>query len=109
MATTVTAKPQTEISGPGLRNIGQLGGQHDRKISTQSLCQDQVSWRDFVLAALRCTSLRVKLIDNEITAIGTALRAGFISPDTALAWAEETAPGCVGFIPEAVTADGVAV
>ena len=45
---------------------------------------DQTSRRDFVLAALRSTCLRVKLIENEIAAIGTALKGGFITPDTAL-------------------------
>jgi hypothetical protein len=62
----------------------------------------QASRRDFILAQLRGTSLRVKLIDNEIAAIGTALKAGFITPDTALEWAEEMAPGCIGFIPDTV-------
>ena len=65
---------------------------------------DETSRRDFVLAALRSTCLRVKLIENEITAIGTALGGGFITPDTALKWAEEVAPGCVGFIPETISA-----
>jgi hypothetical protein len=65
---------------------------------------DQTSRRDFVLAALRSTCLRVKLIENEITAIGTVLKGGFSTPDTALEWAEEVAPGCVGFIPETISA-----
>jgi hypothetical protein len=65
--------------------------------------------RDFVLAALRCTCLRVKLIENEITVIGTALKGGFITPDIALEWAAEMAPGCVGFIPNTVSAAGDAV
>jgi len=72
------------------------------------LVKDSESWREFVLAALRSTNLRVKLIDAELSAIGVALKGGFISPETALEWAEEVAPGCVGFIPEAITADGVA-
>jgi hypothetical protein len=70
---------------------------------------DTTSGRDFVLAALRCTCLRVKLIENEIAAIGSALKGGFITPDTALDWAEEVAPGCVGFIPETVSAAEEAV
>jgi hypothetical protein len=57
------------------------------------------SRRDFVLASLRCTCLRIKLIENEITAIGMALKGGLISPDLALEWAGEMAPGCIGFIP----------
>jgi hypothetical protein len=63
--------------------------------------------RDFVLAALRCTCLRVKLIDTELAAIGTALKGGFISPETALEWAHEVAPGCVVFVPDAITAGGI--
>ena len=55
--------------------------------------------RTVVLASLRCTGLRVKLIENEITAIGVALKGGLISPDVALEWAEEVAPGCIGFDP----------
>jgi hypothetical protein len=70
---------------------------------------DETSRRDFVLAALRSTCLRVKLIENEIAAIGTALKGGFITPDTALEWAEEVAPGCVGFIPETISAAGEVV
>jgi hypothetical protein len=35
-----------------------------------------------------------------------ALKGGFISPETALEWAEDIAPGCVSFIPQAITAEG---
>jgi hypothetical protein len=55
---------------------------------------------EFTLAALRCACLRVKLIDNELAAIGIALKGGFISPDTALAWAEDIAPGCIAVVVE---------
>jgi hypothetical protein len=108
MASPETAKPATAETVNGLRNVEQLGGQLG-KISTPSLSQDQYSRRDFVLAQLRGASLRVKLIDSEIAAIGTALKGGFITPDTALEWAEEMAPGCVGFVPDAVTPHGEAV
>lgn len=67
---------------------------------------DSDSRRDFILAALRSACLRVKLIDNELAMIGTALKGGFISPETALEWAEDVAPGCVSFIPQAITAEG---
>jgi hypothetical protein len=94
-----TTKPATEPVN-GLRNIEQLGGplnsKHNRDLAD---IQDQSSRRDFVLASLRCTSLRIKLIESEIAAIGTALKGGLISPDMALEWAEEMAPGCIGFIP----------
>ena len=73
----------------------------------KNLVTDAESRRHFVLAALRSTCLRVRLIDNELAMIGTELKGGFISPETALEWAEEVAPGCVGLIPEAITAEGV--
>lgn len=72
----------------------------------RNLVPDSASRRDFVLAALRSTCLRVKLIDNELAMIGTALKGGWISPETALEWAEDIAPGCVSFIPDAITIDG---
>jgi len=68
----------------------------------RNLVPDADSRRDFVLAALRCTSLRVKLIDNELATIGTALKGGFISPDTALEWAEWVAPGCVDVVAQSI-------
>ena len=74
-----------------------------------TVVHDKASRRDFVLAALRSTCLRVKLIENEIAAIGTALKGGFITPDTALEWAGEMAPGCVGFIPETISGSAEAV
>ena len=39
--------------------------------------------------------------------IGTALKGELISPNVALEWAEEVAPGCVGFIPTTVYLAGV--
>jgi hypothetical protein len=66
-----------------------------------ALMQSQSSRTGFVLASLRCTSLRAKLIENELTAIGLAFKGGLISPDVALECAEEVAPGCIGFIPVA--------
>jgi len=69
---------------------------------------DEASRRDLVLGVLRCTCLRLKLIENEILTICTALRGGFISPDTALECAEEEAPGCIGFILETISTTGEA-
>ena len=58
--------------------------------------------QEFVLAALRCTCLKVRLIENELQTIGIALKGNFIGPELALDWAEEVAPGCVGYVPEMV-------
>jgi hypothetical protein len=45
--------------------------------------------RDFFLAALRCSYLRVKLIENEIASVGVALKDDLISPDAAVLWTDE--------------------
>jgi hypothetical protein len=77
--------------------------------------------REFALVLIRTVSRRLKLIDEEITAIGTALSQERISAREALALVEVAAPGCVdsvllsifeGASPEqlqAATAAGVAV
>jgi hypothetical protein len=66
-----TAKPATVSSEPAL-NFEQLGGplnlKHRRVLAD---IQDQDSRREFVLASLRCTCLRIKLIEKEIAAVGT--------------------------------------
>ena len=43
-------------------------------------------YKEFLLAALRRGSLRAKLMDAELTAIGVALRSDFIGPDQARDW-----------------------
>jgi hypothetical protein len=42
-----------------------------------------------VLTALRCSYLRVRLIETEIISIGVALRDGLISPEAAIEWTDE--------------------
>ena len=90
-------KPATggTVSGPQ-SSVGKFSNpKHSEAVSNR---------QEFVLAALRSVSLRIRLIDNEIAAAGIALKGGLISPETALEWVEEVAPGCIGFIPEAVQA-----
>ncbi len=50
---------------------------------------------EFVLAALRCASQRLKLIDHQVIQIGVALKRGLISADRAIEWCEQVAPGCI--------------
>jgi len=50
---------------------------------------------EFVLAALRCTSQRLKLIDHQVIQIGLALKRGLISAERAIDLCEEVAPGCL--------------
>ena len=45
--------------------------------------------REFMLAALRVASARCKLMDHEITAVGTALKTTLIEPEEAVRWLRE--------------------
>jgi hypothetical protein len=89
-------KPATVGAVSGLQKSVGSGGLN--KSQHSEALRDR---QEFVLATLRGASLRVRLIDNEIAAAGTALKAGLISPETALEWVNEVAPGCVGYLPAA--------
>ena len=63
-----------------------------------STAPDPVADAEYVLAALRCTSRRLKLINGQIIEIGVALSRGLISPQAAIDWCEEVAPGCIDLV-----------
>jgi hypothetical protein len=46
-----------------------------------------MSYRDYVLAELRCAHIRAQLLVNEIDTVGWALKHGFIDEDKAVEWA----------------------
>jgi hypothetical protein len=50
---------------------------------------------EFAVVLLRTVSRRLKLIDEEVMAFGTALSQGRLSSREALRLVEEIAPGCV--------------
>jgi hypothetical protein len=52
-------------------------------------------YAEYLLAALRCASRRLKLIDEEVILIGLALQKGLITSQEAVARTEEIAPGCL--------------
>jgi hypothetical protein len=54
---------------------------------------------EFVLGAVKSAILRIDEIRQELVNAGVALKVGFITPQQALDWAEEYAPGCVGYVP----------
>lgn len=56
--------------------------------------------QDYVLAVLRATCLRVRLIETELHSIGVALKGNLISPEMALDCANEIAPGCAAVVAE---------
>jgi hypothetical protein len=43
-----------------------------------------MSFHDYLLAELRCTSLRAQLLQSELDAIGTALKGGMVTADQAI-------------------------
>lgn len=53
---------------------------------------------DYLLSILRVVSARIKLINEEVNSIGTALTRGLISPARAIAMTEEAAPGCLDVV-----------
>ena len=57
-----------------------------------------VSDTEYTLAALRCASQRLKLIDHQVIQIGVALKRGLISAQRAIDWCEEVAPGCLDVV-----------
>ena len=54
---------------------------------------------EFVLGVIKSAILRIDEIRQELVNDGIALKAGYLTPQQALDWAEEVAPGCVGYIP----------
>jgi hypothetical protein len=54
---------------------------------------------DLTLGSIRSAVNRIDEIRQELINAGLALKAGYISPQQAIDWAEEFAPGCVGYIP----------
>jgi hypothetical protein len=53
----------------------------------------------FVLGAIKAALFRLDEIRQELVNAGLALKAGYVTPQMALDWCEEFAPGCVGYIP----------
>jgi hypothetical protein len=45
---------------------------------------ETMSFRDYLLAELRCASLRAKILQSEIDAIGIALKGGMVTAEQAI-------------------------
>ena len=54
---------------------------------------------EFVLASIKSAVHRIDEIRQELINAGLALKGRFITPQMALDWAEEFAPGCIGYVP----------
>ena len=48
-----------------------------------------MTFRDFVLAELKCAALRSRLVTAEIDSVGVALRGKFITEGDAIAWLDD--------------------
>jgi hypothetical protein len=53
---------------------------------------------EYALTLIRIVSRRLKLIDEEVTALGTALAQGRLPPNIALNLVEQIAPGCIAAV-----------
>jgi hypothetical protein len=80
--------------------VGAVGGLRGIRNDPQDDSGPKDDRQEFVLATLRCASLRIRLIDQEITSAGVALKGGLISSEMALEWVEEVAPGILGVVAE---------
>jgi hypothetical protein len=47
---------------------------------------DELAYREYILAELRCAHIRTKLLITEIETIGLALRVGLIDAEMAMLW-----------------------
>ena len=52
-----------------------------------------------MLGTVKSAILRIDEIRQELINAGIALKAGYITPQQALDWVEEYAPGCLGHVP----------
>ena len=50
---------------------------------------DQVRFREYMLAELRCARTRAKMLVNEIETIGVALKGEVIDSETAIQWLKD--------------------
>jgi len=57
---------------------------------------DDVAFRKYVLAEIRCALVRAKLYANEIERIGIALKGGIVDPESAVAMMADA--GTLGFL-----------
>jgi hypothetical protein len=71
------ARPSCKTNGQGKDNMSVLAKtDSDRKLPDT----------DYLLAAMRCGRLRVRLLGNELDAIGVGLKRGMITPEAAIEW-----------------------
>jgi hypothetical protein len=84
---------------PKLHHTGQERQCNEPSSSAPMSCDSNKSNVEFVLGAIKAALARIDEIRQEMINAGLALRAGYITPQMALDWSEEFAPGCLGFIP----------
>jgi hypothetical protein len=96
------APPDTEMRGAASAKGDPKSQTNNNtlKFKTDELSRQQESSQaDFALAAIKSAVLRLDEIRQELINAGLALKASYITPQMALDWAEEFAPGCLGYIP----------
>ena len=71
---------------------------HDPAL-VQKIKSEETAMRDFALGSIRSAICRIDEIRQEMINAGLALKANYITPQAALEWCNEFAPGCIGHLP----------
>lgn len=69
------------------------------RILAEEIKREDAATREFALGSIRSAVLRIDEIRQEMINAGLALKGGYITPQAALEWCDEFAPGCLGYIP----------
>jgi hypothetical protein len=64
--------------------------------ASSTIATNNGNYTEYVLAELKCASLRARLLVADIDSIDTALRGNLITTDAAIAWANDI--GALGLI-----------
>lgn len=97
----------TEIEGRNVAVAGECDERSSKPPSSHAQQFSDTGWADWppepeaLLRAIRSAVLRCKLDENELVTIGTALKAGMVTPADAVEWLQDI--GLVGqVIPDEV-------
>jgi hypothetical protein len=72
------------MPGRPARRTGQ--GKDNMSVLAKTDSDRKLPDTDYLLAAMRCGRLRVRLLGNELDAIGVGLKRGMITPEAAIEW-----------------------
>ena len=83
MASTDAAKPASVATENRLQVERSSAITVPTNTSRQPTSQDR---REYFLQEMRCARLRARLLQNDLTALGLAVKGGLIDPEQAIEW-----------------------